>query len=252
MFILRKEYESIKKNVPNEREQRQKLRKVKDAYGRIWDIADNTMGTHMSMIGKCVEHWEFLKRYLKGEHLQFAPKARKKRTAHATPCVKSWSGLNQIAPLNDDNLAKLMTEILTGKLQMPQVTKRVRRMLADQYVRHELLTYFGAKNWASLAAAEPELTSPDKVESYVNLILPSAGTKFQITKDVLQGEDVKTKIKRDRALLQVFLYCFFLSNIIIFLYSVRLRPITSRSRSISLGELSLRCSSKTTLGSVAF
>ena len=53
MFILRKEYESIKKNVPNEREQRQKLRKVKDAYGRIWDIADNTMGTHMSMIGKC-------------------------------------------------------------------------------------------------------------------------------------------------------------------------------------------------------
>ena len=98
-----------------------------------------------------------------------------------------------------------MTEILTGKLQMPQVTKRVRRMLADQYVRHELLTYFGAKNWASLAAAEPELTSPDKVESYVNLILPSAGTKFQITKDVLQEwEDVKTKIKRDRALLQVF------------------------------------------------
>ena len=125
-------------------------------------------------------------------------------------------------------------------------------MLADQYVRHELLTYFGAKNWASLAAAEPELTSPDKVESYVNLILPSAGTKFQITKDVLQEwEDVKTKIKRDRALLQV-LYCFFLSNIIISLYSVRLRRITSWSRSISLGELLLRCSSKTTLGSVAF
>jgi hypothetical protein len=241
MFILRREYDTIRTTIPKESDQRKRLRKVKDAYGRIWDIADNTMGTHMSMIGRSDEQWLYLARYLHGEHLKFLPKSRKRNpdgTAKES-VVRSWAGLHQTGNLNDDNFAKLMNELFSGKTRTTAITNRVRRMLADQFVRSEMMGYFSKSSWSALVEAEPLMTSPTSIEKYVNLIMPSSGTKFNITKEVRQEwEDIKSRIKRDRAhalvscvLLYVVVCCCML-----FSFFYRLLRITNPSRCPFPGE----------------
>jgi hypothetical protein len=212
MFILRKEHVDAQV-ILNDRDRKAKLRNVKDAYARIWDIAPNTMGTHMAMVGRNEHDWEYLEKYLKGEHLQHYQKAKKR--GHPA-VVRSWGALVSIASLNQANFEKLMAEILRGECPMNLVTSRIRRMGADQFVRIEMLRYFGEPTWESFREHYPDTSSATYLDMCVNWVLPSSGTKYVLTKELMiDWERRKQKQQRDAALDRVCLFLVFVYFLIL-------------------------------------
>jgi len=210
MLALRREYEAAQA-LPTESDRKAKTKTFRRAYGQIWGYAEATMGTHLSMIARPDEQWTFLARYLDGEHLRnLAIKKNKSKRANLKE-VRSWAYLNQTASLNEANFAKLMNEILSADLPMSHVVSRIKKMLADQYIRGKLLEYFGFQTWEEFKTAYPNVATPAALESWSNMIIPATGTKFTLPKVISQAwECIKDNKDREFAALKVlvdFSFC---------------------------------------------
>ena len=77
-------------------------------------------------------------------------------------------------------------------------------MLADQYIRGQLLEFFGHNIWDDFKTAYPNIATPAYLESWSNMVIPASGTKFTLPKAIKQAwECIKEKKERDFAAMKV-------------------------------------------------
>jgi len=165
------------------------------------------------MVARSPEQWALLERFLHGEHLNLGPK-KAGRKRGAVKEVRSWNTLIQTGNLNDANFAKLMNEILAGTLEVSKAHNRIRMMLADQFVRENLISYFKVQDIEEFRTKYPSVILSAQLDSWAHLVLPASGIKkFTITKPVLQQwEAIKDKRAKELAILTalyavLFLFC---------------------------------------------